>query len=215
MMHYLVCAAILRSGTECTEHPDGTMTLKVSPKNIMKGKCSLAKDLITPLRETINRFSIAYIQRSALSPDTVRRIHMVTTCRGENYQFIHAFYNMKETLLAMAADGINFVVVPYDRNRIVKGPMQIFNPSEEVVDTLDKDAHVLILQVFGDINIIRTCGLFRFILASIAVNPLFEDHDPEELSEEVLQHRALGNLLVPECRIVHTYGETFGRIKIE
>lgn len=209
-LRYLVHAAILRSGTECIEHPDGSMTLKTSAANIMGGKCSFASALITPLREAVNRFSIAYIKRISLSPH-LEKVHLVTTCRDERYEFVNAFYNMKETLERLSTEGVHFVVVPYDRNRVVRGEAQIFNPSQEKVEAISPESPIFVIQVFGNLNI-EEVGLFRFILSSIAVNPIYEDHDPEEMGE-IAEYRELGQTLVPECRIVHTYADTYKRMK--
>ncbi len=209
-MKYLACCAILRSGTECIEHSDGSMTLTINPQNII-GKCDreIVKRLITPLREYINQFSIAYIQRIA---NRVFAIHVVTTCRGERYQFIIAFDNMKTTLLSMAQDGVYFLVVPYERNKKISGELHLFDPSGQRVDPtlVDPKTPIFVIQGFGNLDAVH--NPIEFTLDSIAVVPQLETEDGE-LSEEVVARREKGKLCVEQFRIVHTYADTLGRIK--
>lgn len=216
-MKYLVYNAILRVGTTCLEYRDGSMTLKTEPSNIQKNiakTCSvdLIQRLVTPFKEYINRFSVAFVQRVAqqvlkeeervcMTKDCVK---MGITPRGEKFEFPCAFYNMKASLLTMVQRGIPFVVVQYDHDRIVRHPLLVFGMTESETDemkridvaTLSAETTVFVIQVFFNEtleieeigNRLEEYGLIELTLANIAVNPQFADMKKSEyLNNEDIQ----------------------------
>lgn len=211
-MKYLVCAALLKVGTECTENRDGSMTLKVVPRtlaNRVAKQCPIVivERLITPLREYVNSCSVEFVQQvgRTLLPEAEAEclegafVKSGKTVRQELFQFPCAFYNMKAALLDMAQKQIPFVVVKYDRTLCVSHVPLIFSPSMQLVEasTLKPDETVFVLQCFFNEELsveelgkqLETYGLVKFILASVAINPQFVDMKPEEFvhNEDVQQ----------------------------
>lgn len=211
-MKYLVCAALLKVGTECTENRDGSMTLKVVPQTLqtrLAKQCpiEIVERLITPFREYINSCSVEFVQQvghtllSAAEAQCLEGefVKSGKTVRQELFQFPCAFYNMKASLLDMAQKQIPFVVVKYDRTLCVSHVPLIFSPSMQLVEnsTLKPEETVFVLQCFFNEELsveelgkqLETYGLTKFILASVAVNPQFVDMKPEEFAhnEDVQQ----------------------------
>jgi hypothetical protein len=213
-LQYLVHAVILKLGTECIEHPDGTMTLTLSAQKIAdraKAPKEIVTRMIIPLRESLNRFAIHYVQSLAVLP----RVEVVTNCRGETYQFTCAFDTMKTVLQTLAKEGVHFLLAPYDQTLVVRGPLYVLNPAGDPIDpkTLPPETPIFVIQGFGDLQAVVDYGLFKFVLASIARPKQFEEKD-DGLSEEILACRAAGESL-PPFRIAHTYADTLTKIRHE
>lgn len=193
-MQYLIYAAILRSGTTCTENEDGSMTLGVYP-NLLRQQLSkacplaLLEKLITPLRECVNLGSVAAVQavgKNVLSHEEYMCLldpKIGITPRAETFRFPCAFYNMKATLGSMMAGSVPFAVVKYDPKRKVGHLPLVFRPRLINPHQLDPQTPMFVIQAFFNDTLappevgraIDEYGLERFLLASIAVNSQFQD----------------------------------------
>jgi hypothetical protein len=231
-MKYLICAAILRSGTECTELPDGSMILKVLPNQIqqrLSKKCSLelVTRLITPLRECINLGSVAAVQRVAqtiLTPEESGCLNpkVGKTLRNETFQFPCAFYNMKASLLNMIKSRtVHFAVVKYDPKRMPGHPPLVFDPHMRLVNPaqLDPNTPVFVIQSFfndalSPVEIGRQLeeyGLERYLLASIAVNAQFLDMKKAAFAND----EDIQELPLDQQREIKLYREEGKRLRID
>lgn len=208
-MQYLVHAAILQAGTECIEHREGGMTLKINPSKIMElsqNKCSLelVKRLIVVIRETVNTASIARVQEMGKivledqEMSCLMRLQNARTNRGENYLYACAFYNMKATLLNLIDQEVPFVLVQYHPQGLVTHAPLIFVQDKEATQdlpvmkqvdlgVLTEDTPIFIFQGFFGKNLsakevgrkIEEYGFLRFMLANIALAPQFTDGEED------------------------------------
>lgn len=213
-VRYLVEAAILKIGTECIEHPDGSMTLTVNPQIIMdktKGpEIDVVKKMITSLRESVNRYGVQYVQ--SLAPELFPRVAEFTTNRGENFQFISAFQDMNMVMKTFSEEGVHFLLVPYERKQKIEEPLYLFGPLGQRVDSqmVNPETPIFMIQGFGDREAVVQRGLFDFIRAVIATVPQYEADDGE-LPEEVRMFREEGCELMKRFRIAHTFATTLGK----
>ncbi len=216
-MKYLVYGAILKVGTQCIKNPNGSFTRKIVP-SVIQGNLSktcplpIIERLVKPLREYMNGCSIEIIQQVAASTISSEEgkclagdyARVGKTIHNETFRYPCAFYNVKASLLKIAKEGIPFVVVAFEQNRILSQAPLIFLPQQSTESSetyqmkladkssLKPEDPIFVIQCFFNKSLsvdqvgqqLEAYDLLKFMLAGIAVKPQFDDLKPEAYARD-------------------------------